>query len=150
MEALKSKETLKKRSRRKGKNYKSRVKQFYSDFNSDESSDSKNSSSDDGGASVFTFNRARAPKLRPDPESLSQQDLGSLASSSPGYSYGAQGFGGQISPGSYSSYSRLPVSPGLSKNQDVKDVALDLVYQRKIRDLKSNELLSFYAVTQQL
>ena len=31
-----------------------------------------------------------------------------------------------------------PVSPGLSANQDLKDKALDIIYQKKIKELKSN------------
>ncbi len=135
MEALKARELSKRGSgRRKKKRFQSRVKQFYSDFNSDESSDdSKKSSSDEDTTSVFTFSRARAPKLRPESQggaTASHHDL-QLESH-----FGGDGFS---SPGSYySSYSsKLPLSPGLTKNQDMKDVALDLVYQRKIRDLKS-------------
>ena len=33
--------------------------------------------------------------------------------------------------------SRAPQSPGISANQNLKDQALDLIFQKKIKDLKS-------------
>lgn len=117
MEVLKTASTTSKHRKR---NHKSKVKQFYSDFNSESSSSS--SSSEDEGPTVFTFNRATAPKLRPDPSVAS-----SLRSLSPTFS----------STYSFGSSSKPILSPGLSRNQDIKDVALDMVYQRKIKDLQS-------------
>ena len=43
-------------------------------------------------------------------------------------------------------YYALPMSAGLSRNQDLKDAALDLVYSRKIKDLHSkvSVILSYF------
>ena len=100
---------------------KSRVKQFYSDFNSDSST---SSSSEDEGPQVFTFQkRPRAPVLRPNTPDSPVQNWSSNTSS---YSFGAR--------------SRAILSPGLSRNQDIKDAALDSVFKRRIDDLKSSDI----------
>ena len=87
------------------KSFRSRIKQFYSDYNSSLSS-SSDSSIDGSSQNFFTFDVPQAPKIRPQ--------------------NGAQEL-----------YYAPPVSPGLSRNQDLKDAALDLVYSRKIKDLQS-------------
>ena len=90
----------------------SRVKQFYSEFNSSPSS--SDSGSDAGfGANFFTFNVPKAPKIRRENDSQSPSTLSSK------------------------SYSRPLISPGFSQNQDLKDVAFDSVFSRRIQTLKS-------------
>ena len=92
--------------------HRSKVKQFYSEFNSNSSSPSSVSENDD--PQFFTFGHVEAPKL-----------------------YKRNVDAGWNSPGSH--YSPQPLmSPRLNENQDITEFALDKHYQRKINDLKRN------------
>ena len=87
----------------------SRVKTFYDKFS--RASSTSNSSSDnesEGGAEVFKFN-VKAPVLKTDSDTYSN----------------------------WSSSVQPPISPGLTKNQDVKDQAYAKLFTRRIDDLKS-------------
>ena len=42
------------------------------------------------------------------------------------------------------SYQKPLISPGLSPHQDLKDVALDMVFGRKIKELRSQFLVHHY------
>ena len=87
---------------------KSKAKTFYGKFSRD-SSESESSSSDDNGPEVFKFN-VKAPVVK-DSDTYSNWS------------------------GTY--YSQPPISPGLTKNQDVKDQAYEKLFTRRIDDLKS-------------
>ena len=91
--------------------HRSKVKQFYSEFNSNSSSPSSVSENNDD-PQFFTFGHVEAPKL-----------------------YKRNVDAGWNSPGSH--YSPQPLmSPRLNENQDITEFALDKHYQRKINDLK--------------
>ena len=40
-----------------------------------------------------------------------------------------------------------PISPKLSKNQDLKDEALDIVFKRRIENLKSDNFLQIFFIS---
>ena len=98
--------------------HRSKVRQFYSEFNSNSSSSSPSSSvSENGDPQVFTFGHVEAPKL---------------------YKRTAIDAGWN-SPGSHYSPQPPLMSPTrLNENQDITEFALDKHYQRKINDLKRN------------
>ena len=148
----------------KRRKHKSRVRQFYSDFNSSDSSNDDDRASpfwETGSASpdVFTFDHTpkrnsgaaaahrrsrsvpRAPrtneaKLVPVP--LDDNSLnGHNGESKEDESLSSSVSDLVLSPGA------MPlVSPGLSRNQDMKDKALALIYQKKIKDLRSTWIFS--------
>jgi hypothetical protein len=133
-------DSLKSRVTRKPK--KSRVQQFYSDFNSDAGSASSDSDNDNnnsnaggghvGDAAVFTFQTApRAPVLRPDADDLdvTEELNGSSADSS-------------LLLAAARAVHPPPMSPGLTRNQDLKDTAFQIIFQKKIKDLKRKQLQS--------
>ena len=104
--------------------HRSKVRQFYSEFNSNSSSSSPSSSvSENGDPQVFTFGHVEAPKL---------------------YKRTAIDAGWN-SPGSH--YSPQPLmSPRLNENQDITEFALDKHYQRKINDLKRTTQIYHYYI----
>ena len=151
---------------RRKRRHRSRVRQFYSDFNSESSSSPSDSDSDhavasegNGGsrhyrsregrsrgrrnrnteARVFTFEQQqqqdrslpRAPKqnghfhyneeLSPRSKSVGPRPL------SPWGAHSARR-GPEL---------QFPLSPGVTNNQDLKDRAYELIYQKKIKDLRS-------------
>ena len=136
-------ETLqtKPRNRSRRKRHRSRVRQFYSDFNSDSESEIAGALSEpdftqNGDIFTFDINEAKAPVLRPD------------RSFNNGYYYGADD---EFSPSSYygdvsrsrsrsrnrgGEVTELPLSPGLTPNQELKDKAYEIIYQNKIKELK--------------
>ncbi len=146
--------------RRRKRRHRSRVRQFYSDFNSDSSSPTSDSDADhavtpDGGgrarargrrnrntdARVFTFERTpdrslpRAPRGYQNGHSPSDYNSLSPRSQSVGPTR-------PLSPwGTHSSRRgpelENPLSPGVTSNQDLKDRAYELIYQKKIKDLRS-------------
>ena len=126
-------DSLKGRVSRSGKIKKtpsSRVKQFYDEFNSSQSSLDASSDESEKGTFFGYKNRPKAPMIRPvsaaRPASADvPQDLNSTPSES----------GSLKSPKFY--YTDPPVSPGLTPNQDIKDNALNVIYQKRIRELKS-------------
>ena len=106
-----------------------KVQRFYSEFNSDLSSSSSSLSPDED-RKAFSFENKRfrntklqnklsnqkpAPNLFPDHSANEQEKKKNVESTS----------------------LALPMSPGLSVNQDLKDKALDIIYQKKIKELKS-------------
>ena len=106
-----------------------KVQRFYSEFNSDRSSSSSSLSSDEDDK-VFSFENKsfRNTKLQ---NKLSNQKHVNLGSDL----YASE----QEKKKNVESTNLVPpVSPGLSANQDLKDKALDIIYQKKIRELKSN------------
>ena len=131
MDSLKSK--IPKRGRKnRGQNNTnqppSRVQQFYEEFNSSQSASTEDSDSSDNGTFFGYKNRPKAPMIRPvsatqpiSPEFISTpSDSGSINSSNKGtFSFPE------------------PLSPGLSKNQDIKDSALNVIFQKRIKELKS-------------
>ena len=111
-----------------------KVQKFYSEFNSDLSTSQSCSSSDD--EKVFTFNNRdiryhaithpRKHKLFEitnchDNNARKHNSTKELCSR----------------PSQNKVTSRAPQSPGISANQNLKDQALDLIFQKKIKDLKS-------------
>ena len=96
--------------------HRSKVRQFYSEFNSNSSSSSPSSSvSENDDPQFFTFGHVGAPKL---------------------YKRTAIDAGWN-SPGSHYSPQPPLMSPTrLNENQDITEFALDKHYQRKINDLK--------------
>ena len=120
-------DSLKGRVSRSGKIKKtpsSRVKQFYDEFNSSQSSLDASSDESEKGTFFGYKNRPKAPMIRPVSADV-PQDLNSTPSES----------GSLKSPKFY--YTDPPVSPGLTPNQDIKDNALNVIYQKRIRELKS-------------
>ena len=111
-----------------------KVQKFYSEFNSDLSDSQSFSSSDD--EKLFTFNsrdicyhaitHPRRHKLfeianGPEPNARKHNSTREFCS---------RLSQNNITPGA-------PQSPGISANQNLKDQALDLIFQKKIKDLKS-------------
>ncbi len=139
MESLKSRIPRKSRKGQHRHHPQSRVQQFYDEFESSHSSHSE-SGSDDADGDKGTFfgyrNRPRAPMIRPisanrplsseynqKPESTPSDDVtdpSSVTSSKGGFQF-----------------PESPISPGLSKNQDIKDSALNVIFQKRIKELKS-------------
>ena len=140
MESLKSRIPRKSRKGQHRHNPQSRVQQFYDEFESSHSSHSESGSDDDVDGDKGTFfgyrNRPRAPMIRPisanrplsadfhqKPESTPSDDV--------------------TDPPSVTSlkgtfhFPESPLSPGLSKNQDIKDSALNVIFQKRIKELKS-------------
>lgn len=108
-----------------------KVQRFYSEFNSDRSSSSSSSSLyvDDR---IFTFETKEIPNNKfNDKLSTKMKDANFSAKTSPK----------TIDKKKSSEACTLipPVSPGLSANQDLKDKALDIIYQKKIKELKSKK-----------
>ena len=117
-----------------------KVQRFYSEFNSDSSSSSSPSSSDRD-RNVFTF---ESKSFRRDNIAANPQKGIKTENGANNYSINVN------THNKYSMYESqdndsiinhaspvLPMSPGLSSNQDLKDKALDLIYQKKIQELKS-------------
>lgn len=122
--------------------HRSKVRQFYSDFNSDESSNSPKSSSESENeyaiAQVFTFDKeaktlkvteTRTPKSRSPRSARSPVRGQTLSNSEP-----------NVSRSRPLSYFDPPKSPALSPNQVLKDEALGIIFQKKIKDLQSKPL----------
>ena len=128
----------------KKRKHRSKVRQFYSDFNSDESSNSPKSSSSESEneyaiAQVFTFDKeaktlkvteTKTPRPR-SPRSAKSPVRGqtALSNSEP-----------NVSRSRPLSHFETPKSPGLSPNQGLKDEALGIIFQKKIKDLQSKPL----------
>ena len=117
-----------------------KIQKFYSEFNS-ESSSSSTSLSEDNERGVFTFEtkhlRHNYDIKPPEPHTNKRQlprkiinsnavtDNNSLASPKKD----ADMVANNPTP-------VAPMSPGLSRNQDLKDKALEIIYQKKIKELK--------------
>ena len=111
----------------------SKSQRFYSEFNSDPSSSSSSSSSDEDGK-AFNFENKRTPNSKFYDKILTnntKSDNGSDNSLIVREKMNSETT--NIIP---------PVSPGLSANQDLKDKALDIIYQKKIKELKSKIVLT--------
>ena len=109
-----------------------KVQRFYSEFNSDISSSSSSLSSNSN-ENVFTFDNKRIQN------SSVYDKLSHKAKETT--------IGSDMSPKAVdkkkiaAADTLIPsLSPGLSSNQDLKDKALDIIYQKKIKELKSNIL----------
>jgi len=112
----------------------SRVQQFYDEFQSSQSS--HDSSSDDDDAQKGTFfgykNRPRAPMIRPASASGGRPtsvEIPVETNSTPSDASSV------TSPKFH--FPDPPMSPGLTPNQDIKDSALNVIFQKRIRELKS-------------
>ncbi len=127
--------------------HKSRVRQFYSDFNS---SSSMNSSEDEESkitqADIFTFDQVSSSPngLKLPPEGNEGLDDGVMLSSERNHinrGYSARPLTPREGGGPAAAFTaELPLSPGVTPNQYLKDKAYELIYQHKIKDLRSNEL----------
>ena len=112
----------------------SKSQRFYSEFNSDQSSSSSSSSSDeDGGAFNFDIKRNQNSKFYDN--NLNKHTKSENASN--------HSLSVREKMSSETTNIILPVSPGLSANQDLKDKALDIIYQKKIKELKSKIVLMY-------
>ena len=143
----------------KKKKHKSRVRQFYSDFNSSDSSSDNASPSPfweagEGPAAaspdVFTFDtprrnvsaahrRSKSVPRAPRAQELKPVEVKSSENGSVNGNDVEQEMSHATSLDDLAlSPASMPlVSPGLSRNQDMKDKALALIYQKKIKDLQS-------------
>ena len=115
------------------KTNKSRVQQFYSDFNSDDSSDSDSKSDKDNEARVFTFRNAKAPVLRPEGPGYFEYEDSYLH---PHYDI-ASFHSRPVTPRNVEISTEMPLSPGVTKNQELKDAAYEVIYGNKIKELRS-------------
>ena len=117
-----------------------KVQRFYSEFNSDSNSPSSSTSSE-GDRNVFTFeskafghhNVAAKTQGRVKNHNLdisNSLNVNSFEQCSIKDSHNNGKIINNAPP-------QPPMSPGLSSNQDLKDKALDLIYQKKIQELKS-------------
>ena len=117
--------------RKKANGAASRVQQFYDEFQSSHSS--QDSSSDDDGQKGTFFgykNRPRAPMIRPSSAGRpSSVEIPRETNSTP------SDVSSVASPKFH--FPDPPTSPGLTPNQDIKDSALNVIYQKRIRELKS-------------
>ena len=124
MDLIKSKTVGKSK---KGRKKQSKVQQFYSEYNSSTSSSappsrsSSLSSENDAEVRVFTFENIRSPRS-PTREPAASDANGAATPN----------------PTSRSKSRSRPTTPGVTKNQRIKDEALSIVYQNKIKDLRSN------------
>jgi len=132
MDSLKSRIPKKGRKNRNGSTP-SRVRQFYDEFNSSQESNSSNNDSDDDKTTFFGYkNRPRAPMIRPLSANRPMAiDLPAESNATPSDESSV------TSPRGNFQYPEVPISPGLSKNQDIKDSALNVIYQKRIKELKS-------------
>ena len=125
MDLIKSKAVGKSK---KGRKTKSKVQQFYSEFNSSTSSSappsrsSSLSSENDAEVRVFTFENIHSPRS-PSREPTTASDANGATTPN---------------PTSRAKSRSRPTTPGVTKNQRIKDEALSIVYQNKIKDLRSN------------
>ena len=138
MDLLKSKTVGK-----KGRKAKSKIQQFYSEYNSSTSGSSppsrssSPSSENDAEVRVFTFENIRSPKSPNRDAAAVAAEVSEVAAAhdaSNGLTPAA------TTPNStWRARSRSrPTTPGVTKNQRIKDEALSIVYQNKIKDLRSN------------
>ena len=117
-----------------------KVQRFYSEFDSDISNSQSSSPSEDGNGRVFTFetkgSRYRSITKPSEPPRDKMQGVSKTTTPN-----GDNHLDGEPNHGEVVNYATLviPVSPGLSRNQDLKDKALDLIYQRKIKELKCKQ-----------
>ncbi len=155
--------------RRRKRRHRSRVRQFYSDFNSDSSSSPSDSDSDhaiaasDGGgrsrgregrsrgrrnrnteARVFTFEQQQQHKDRSLPRAPRQNGHFHYVDDGRSPPRSLSAGPRPLSPWGAHSARRgpelgLPLSPGVTSNQDLKDRAYELIYQKKIKDLRSTD-----------
>ena len=130
--------------RKKANGAASRVQQFYDEFNS--SSSSRDSSSDEGQKGTFFGykNRPRAPMIRPTSASAGHPTSVEIP---PEINSTPSDASSVASPKFH--FPDPPTSPGLTANQDIKDSALNVIYQKRIRELKSiqwdcSEFLTLY------
>ena len=132
MDLLKSKTVGK-----KGRKAKSKVQQFYSEYNTSASSSSSPSrssspsSENDAEVRVFTFENIRSPR-NPNRDSA----VAAAGDANNGLTT-ATASSTSNSTSRARSRSR-PTTPGVTKNQRIKDEALSIVYQNKIKGLRSN------------
>ncbi len=145
MDLLKS--VTKRRSKKGNKGHKSRVQQFYSEFQSSSPSSSSRSSSSSSSSSssrspspfgglpsvdpqprVFTFEHVKAPRT---PQNGSVSTNGSSRRTPRSRSQSGSG----------PRHRRPLKSPGVTRNQQLKDEALSIVYQNKIKDLRSARVI---------
>ena len=129
MDLLKSKTVGK-----KGRKAKSKVQQFYSEYNTSASSSSSPSrssspsSENDAEVRVFTFENIRSPR---------SPNRDSAVAAAVDANNGLTTASTSNSTSRARSRSR-PTTPGVTKNQRIKDEALSIVYQNKIKGLRSN------------
>ena len=131
MDSLKSRISKKGRKNKNG-NTPSRVQQFYEEFNSSQESNESSDDSDDKSTFFGYKNRPRAPMIRPLSANRPMAiDLPFESNATPSDESSV------TSPKGTFQFPEPPMSPGLSKNQDIKDSALNVIYQKRIKELKS-------------
>ena len=116
-----------------------KIQKFYSEFNS-ESSSSSTSLSEDNDRGVFTFEtkhlRHNYDIKPPEPHTNKRQLPKKIINANP-----ITDNNSLTSPKDADMVLNIPppvapMSPGLSRNQDLKDKALEIIYQKKIKELK--------------
>jgi hypothetical protein len=128
--------------KRKNKGTASRIQQFYDEFNSSPSSPESESDDDQKGTFFGYKNRPRAPMIRPVPAGRPTSiEIPRESNSTPSDS------GSVTSPKFH--FSEPPMSPGLTPNQDIKDSALNVIFQKRIRTLKSISSVASVFIMQQ-
>lgn len=132
MDVLKSKSLLHRRKRRR--KHKSKVRQFYSDFNSASSSSSedgirKGAESDDP-SQHFRTASPKTPKMGPDIDIHLGNDNADKSLSSSRSNFDEL-------------FIAIPLSPGVTKNQELKDKAYEYIFQNKIKVLRSMVSMPF-------
>ena len=116
-----------------------KVQRFYSEFNSDLSR-SPSSSSSENGTNIFSFerkssqyhdvNKTHERSRHKHPEIKLVVDVDTVVQSHTNQLHKNDTIGNYV-------HFIPQKSPGLSSNQDFKDKALELIYQKKIKELKS-------------
>jgi len=128
--------------KRKNKGTASRIQQFYDEFNSSPSSPESESDDDQKGTFFGYKNRPRAPMIRPVPAGRPTSiEIPRESNSTPSDS------GSVTSPKFH--FSEPPMSPGVTPNQDIKDSALNVIFQKRIRTLKSISSVASVFIMQQ-
>ena len=107
---------------------------FYSEFHSGSSSSPNSVASDDtiNGPQIFTFekNSSRHKNGMP-PKKINNANISVDVTDGPQNVYNDSNKRDRYNP------PKSPVAPGISRNQDLKDKALDILFQKKIKELKS-------------
>ena len=118
-----------------------KVQKFYSEFNSDLSTSQSGSSSDE--EKVFRFNsRDIRYHAITHPRKHNLSEIANGIETNARKHNNTKEFCSRLSQNNITP--RAPQSPGISANQNLKDHALDLIFQKKIKDLKSK--LNIYQI----
>ena len=117
-----------------------KIQKFYSEFNS-ESSSSSTSPSEDNDRGVFTFETRRSRHnydIKPQEPHSNKRQLPSKIINANAVTDNNLLSSPKEDADKVVNYAPpvAPMSPGLSRNQDLKDKALEIIYQKKIKELK--------------